>query len=185
MSKNPPNPKQLNGDKKVPVQLVPPALTLGAAKALGEGASRYGPYNWRESNVEAMTYVGAILRHLYAYLDGEDIDPESPVGKRHLDGIAGSIAILLDATDGGFLIDNRPPKSAAPELTRAPFEKPEAKSAVRYRIEYRTSSEGKWKFDAYDELDVSRTRSELESRVEHHRRQFSKKWEFRIVEVPA
>jgi hypothetical protein len=114
--KNPPNPKQKFGDAKVPLHLVPPALAIGAAIALGEGAPRYGPYNWRETDVEVMTYIGALERHLAAYKDGEDIDPDSSVGKRHLDGMAACLAILLDATDGGFLIDNRPPKGPAPRL---------------------------------------------------------------------
>ena len=114
------NPKKAYGDAKLPVHLVPPALVLGAAKALGEGAAKYGPYNWRSTRVEAMTYVGAMLRHIAAYLDGEDIDPESSTGKTHLDGIAGSLAVLMDATYSGYLDDNRPPKGAAPRLVRTP-----------------------------------------------------------------
>jgi hypothetical protein len=70
-----------------------------------------------------MTYVGAIERHLAAYKDGEDIDPDSKEGKGHLDGLAASLAILLDAQDGGFLIDNRPPPGPAPRLVRIPVKK--------------------------------------------------------------
>lgn len=116
----PANPKQAFGDKKRPVHVVPPALMLGASKAFGEGAVKYGAYNWRETNVESMTYIGALLRHAFAYLDGEDVDPESTTGKLHLEGMAACIGILLDGTYGGFLIDNRPPKGPAPELTRMP-----------------------------------------------------------------
>lgn len=116
----PPNPKQAYGDLKAKVQLVPPALTLGAARALEEGAVKYGPYNWRDIKVESLTYVGAILRHTFAYMDGEDLDPESTVGKTHLEGIAGCIAILLDATNGNFLIDNRPPAGPAPKMVLTP-----------------------------------------------------------------
>lgn len=110
------NPKKAYGDAKIPMHLVPPALQISAARGLGEGAEKYGPYNWRETNVEATTYIGAIERHLAAYKDGEDVDPDSAVGKRHLDGIAASLAILIDATDGGFLIDNRPPPGPASRL---------------------------------------------------------------------
>lgn len=123
-----PNPKQRYGDMKVPLHLVPPALAIGAAKALGEGAKKYGAWNFRHTRVEALTYVGAIQRHIAAYLDGEDIDPESLTGKRHLDGIAACVAILLDAEHLGTLIDNRPPKGPAPRLLRSPgFVEPEAK----------------------------------------------------------
>lgn len=117
-----PNPKQAYGDKKVPLQTVPPALIIGAARAFSEGAKKYGPFNWRNTKVEAMTYVGAIQRHLAAYIDGEDVDPESITGKLHLEGIAACVGILLDAQAGGFLIDNRPPEGPAPELVRTPKE---------------------------------------------------------------
>lgn len=112
----PPNPKQAYGDKKVPMHTVPPALMIGAAKAFGEGAVKYGPFNWRDKSVEAMTYVGAIQRHLAAYIDGEDVDPDSLTGKLHLEGIAACVGILLDCFYGGFLLDNRPPKGPAPKL---------------------------------------------------------------------
>lgn len=118
----PANPKQAYGNKKLPVHLVPPALVLGAAKALGEGAVKYGAYNWRETRVEATTYSGAILRHLYAWMDGEDVDPESTTGKLHLEGIAACVAILLDTIYAGTLIDNRPPAGPAPRLVLTPKE---------------------------------------------------------------
>ena len=117
----PANPKQIHGDRKVPLHLVPPALVIGAARALGEGVKKgYGPFNWRHSKVQANTYIGAIMRHLQSYLDGEEVDPESIVGKHHLDGAAASLAILMDAKDGGFLIDDRPPRGPAPGLLRDP-----------------------------------------------------------------
>lgn len=109
------NPKQAYGDNKVGVQFVPPALMIAAAEALGPkpggGATKYGPYNWRDIPVECMTYVGAILRHILAYMDGEDIDPEG--NKPHLGGIVANAAILLDAKSAGTLIDNRPSKGTA------------------------------------------------------------------------
>lgn len=114
------NPKKRYGDSKRRVDLVPPALELGAAVSLAEGGDKYGPYNWRKDPVEAMTYAAAIKRHLGAWMDGEDVDPESKAGKLHLEGIAGCIAILLDSYYLGSLIDNRPPKGPAPMLTRAP-----------------------------------------------------------------
>lgn len=117
---NPPNPKQRMGDRKIPLHLVPPALMLGAGRALREGAVKYGPYNWRTSKVEMLTYLGALMRHAAAILDGEDVDPESTTGKLHLDGIAACCAILLDAFEGGFLIDNRPPKGPGARLARDP-----------------------------------------------------------------
>ena len=114
------NPKKRYGDSKRRVDLVPPALELGAAVSLAEGGDKYGPYNWRKDPVEAMTYAAALKRHIFAWMDGEDVDPESKAGKLHLEGIAGCVAILLDSYYSGILIDNRPPKGPAPMLTRAP-----------------------------------------------------------------
>lgn len=111
------NPKQLQGDYKVPLHLVPPGLTIYAAMALGEGgkwkAKPYGPYNFRDSPVEVMTYIGGIMRHLADFLDGTDIDPDSPINKPSLAGVAGSLAILIDAIENGNAIDNRPKKGNA------------------------------------------------------------------------
>lgn len=111
LSDKPSNPKQQYGDLKVPLQLVPAAATAYMAMGLKEGARKYGPFNWRETDVEAMTYVGAVLRHLSAYVDGEDIDPES--GNPHLAHAMASLAILVDASEGDTLIDNRPPSGPA------------------------------------------------------------------------
>lgn len=104
------NPKQLYGDKKLPVQWVPPVAIAYLGMALREGGKKYGPYNWRDLKVESMTYVGAALRHILAYLDGEDIDPDS--GNPHIAHAMACMAITADATEGGFLIDNRPTKGA-------------------------------------------------------------------------
>lgn len=112
------NPKQAFGDKKLPVHLVPPALMLEAALNMGDGAEKYGPYNWRHKKVEAMTYVAAIQRHLAAFLDGEDVDPESKRGATHLGAIAACVGILTDARNMGNLIDNRPPKGSAGDMIR-------------------------------------------------------------------
>jgi hypothetical protein len=69
------------------------------------GADKYGAWNWRETGVCASTYVNAILRHLNAWRDGEDLDPES--GISHLAHIACSCNILLDADYCDTLQDDR------------------------------------------------------------------------------
>ena len=101
------DPKGAAGKLKPQLQLIPPISNAETAKALKHGADRYGPWNWRTANVESMTYIGAIKRHLDAYLDGEDLDES---GAHHLGHIAASCAILLDAGKFGTLVDNRPPK---------------------------------------------------------------------------
>jgi hypothetical protein len=49
---------------------------LGVARVLGYGAKKYAPHNWREG-IEHSRLIAAALRHLLAYLDGEDDDPET------------------------------------------------------------------------------------------------------------
>lgn len=112
------NPKAAFGALKAPLHLVPPALELYASVGLAEGAPKYGPYNWREpgKGIKMSTYFGAIKRHLYAMMDGEDVDPDSPLGKLHLQGLAANVAILCDAHAGGFLTDDRPLPGPAPRL---------------------------------------------------------------------
>jgi hypothetical protein len=112
--KNSGNPKDLLGDTKPNLALVPPAASIYMALAMGDGAKKYGPYNWREKEVRAMVYVAAALRHINAYLDGEDHAEDSH--KPHLAHALACLGILADATETGNLIDDRPAEGAAAEL---------------------------------------------------------------------
>ncbi len=111
------NPKQAHGDKKVPLHLVPGAASAYTAMGLKEGARKYGAFNWRETSIETMTYVGATLRHLSAFVDGEDMDPES--GNPHLAHAMASLAILIDAIESDCAIDNRPVSGPAAKTLEA------------------------------------------------------------------
>ena len=100
------DPKGAAGLLKPQLQLIPPALNEEVAKALFCGSVKYGPWNWREHEVQIMTYLGAMRRHIDAVIEGEDIDPES--GAHHLGHIAAGCGIILDARRHGTLVDNRP-----------------------------------------------------------------------------
>ncbi len=103
------DPKKTMGDQKPQLQLIPPALNNEVAKALQNGIDKgYGPFNWRETPVEVMTYLGAMKRHIDDFLDGEDVASDSKV--HHMGHIAANCAIILDAAKHGTLVDNRPPK---------------------------------------------------------------------------
>lgn len=108
------NPKAAVGAKKLPVHYVPPALMLGAAEAMADGGKKYGPYNFRESQIAAGVYMGASLRHLFAWWDGEDIAQDS--GVHHLKHVAACIGLMLDAMECGTFDDDRPPKSGASKM---------------------------------------------------------------------
>ena len=100
------DPKKKAGDLKAPLHLLPTYSMRQTAHVLSLGAEKYGVYNWRESGgVKATTYSSAIMRHLFQYMDGEDIDEES--GKSHLAHIMATCAILMDADRVGELLDDR------------------------------------------------------------------------------
>jgi len=99
------DPKGAAGALKAPMHLIPPFALEQTAWVQKLGAEKYGPYNWRKTGVCASTYVSAIMRHLNAWRDGEDLDPES--GISHIAHIATSCNILLDAGHCGTLQDDR------------------------------------------------------------------------------
>lgn len=101
----PTNPKDAIGSDKLPLHLWPmPATALGCV-ALLDGALKYGRSNWRDAGVRATIYVDALIRHVTAYLEGEDVDPDS--GVPHLGHALACLAILVDAEAAGKLIDDR------------------------------------------------------------------------------
>lgn len=108
------NPKDLLGVKKVPMHLVPPTATIHEAMALRDGASKYGPYNWRDNCVIASIYIDACKRHIDAWIDGEEVAEDS--GVHHLGHARACLAIILDALENGTLDDDRPAKGAASAL---------------------------------------------------------------------
>ena len=103
------NPKDAIAATKPDVSLVPPALILHTARAMENGAAKYGPFNWRDQgkSIRARVYVAAAIRHLSQWLDGEETASDS--GAHHLGHAAACCGILLDAQAGGWLKDDRPP----------------------------------------------------------------------------
>lgn len=101
----PPNPKQIYGDAKPPLHLIPPAGNDEQAKALACGAKKYGVFNWRLSKVQYTTYLAAMKRHIDCIIDGEEFDAES--GAHHLGSVMAGCSIVLDARRHGRLIDDR------------------------------------------------------------------------------
>jgi hypothetical protein len=111
------NPKDLVGATKTPLALVPVGAIVQVAGAFAVGAKKYGPHNWRSYPVQRMTYLEAALRHIYADIDGETIDPET--GQPHVAHAVAGLMILLDAIACDSHVDNRPPKGAAAALMAA------------------------------------------------------------------
>jgi hypothetical protein len=100
------NPKERFGKAKPNLFLVPPSAEIYLATAFQDGAVKYGPYNWRQSDVNASTYIAACKRHLASWIDGDDIDETS--GVHHLAHAMACLAIILDAGECDTLHDDRP-----------------------------------------------------------------------------
>lgn len=99
------NPKDLVGSKKPDMSLVPPTATLYTALAMENGRQKYGKNNWRLKKVIASIYVAAAKRHIDAWLEGEEVAEDS--GVPHLGHALATLAILVDAYEGGNMVDDR------------------------------------------------------------------------------
>jgi hypothetical protein len=100
------NPKSKFGVQKPALGLIPLAALEAAAGAHQLGADKYGAWNWREHSVAASVYINAIMRHIKAWQEVGDNDPES--GVSHLGHVMACCGILLDAQANGKLVDDRP-----------------------------------------------------------------------------
>lgn len=70
-----------------------------------DGMLKYGRTNWRSAGVRSSIYVDAAKRHLNAWFEGEDTDPDS--GLPHLAHALATIGILVDAQAAGMMNDDR------------------------------------------------------------------------------
>jgi len=105
------NPKDAVGTKKVPFSTVPSHIIAEIGLAMLEGGRKYGRHNYRAIGVRASVYYDACLRHLTAWWEGEDIDPDS--GLSHIVKAAACLAVLRDSMLIGNWADDRPPKIKA------------------------------------------------------------------------
>jgi len=69
---------------KLPLDLLDPLALEGLAGVLAFGAKKYASHNWR-GGISYSRLVAALLRHVFALLRGERIDPES--GLPHIDHV--------------------------------------------------------------------------------------------------
>lgn len=99
------NPKDAIGSDKLPLHLWPETATVLGCLGLLDGALKYGRANFRAIGVRASIYVDACRRHLAAWFEGEDLDPDS--GLPHLAHALACLAIVVDAQAAGKLRDDR------------------------------------------------------------------------------
>jgi hypothetical protein len=110
------NPKDLIGNKKVSITKFPAIGTVMGAMAMMDGASKYGPFNWRGNSVIASIYIDALMRHAMAWFEGQETASDSKV--HHLGHAIACAAIILDAQATGNLVDDRPYNREELEGTR-------------------------------------------------------------------
>jgi hypothetical protein len=99
------NPKDAIGCNKVPLHLFPETATILGSLGLLDGMLKYGRANWRRAGIRASIYYDACRRHMNAWFEGEDTDPDS--GLPHLAHAIACIAIIIDAKAAGKLNDDR------------------------------------------------------------------------------
>jgi len=76
-------------------------------KVLAYGAVKYGPNNWRKG-IAWGRLIGAVLRHVFAWMRGEDLDPES--GLPHLSHALTTLMMLVEFQQTRRDLDDRWPK---------------------------------------------------------------------------
>jgi len=108
MNKKDTNPKDALGIKKVPMSCVPTLPMLELGLAMMEGARKYGRHNYRAVGTRSSVYYDAIMRHITAWWEGEDIDPDS--GVHHLMKAAACCLVHRDSMYMGNVEDDRPLK---------------------------------------------------------------------------
>jgi len=100
------NPKDACGIKKVPLSGMPANVLLEAGLVKLHGDLKYGRFNWRDVGVRGSVYYDAAFRHLAAWYEGEDNDPDS--GVHHIAHAITGLVVLRDSIMRGNWTDDRP-----------------------------------------------------------------------------
>ena len=91
---------------KAPISMVLEARHAleGCAQVLAFGADKYDRGNWRKG-LKHTEIADSMIRHLSAYLAGEDVDPES--GLPHVDHVLCNAIFLSETTRTHPKLDDR------------------------------------------------------------------------------
>ena len=86
------------------MDLIPPEALTALGAVLAHGADRYGERNW-EAGLDWGRITAALLRHLTAWMAGEDRDPDS--GMPHSWHVLTNAAFLVAHEARGIGTDTR------------------------------------------------------------------------------
>jgi len=89
---------------KTRLDLLPVGALRQIAEVLGYGAAKYSANNWARGT-EWSRYYAALQRHLFAWWEGEDVDPET--GASHLAHAGCCLLFLLEYERHGWGADDR------------------------------------------------------------------------------
>lgn len=129
------NPKDSVGTGKVPVSTIPAPVIAEVGLAMLEGARKYGRHNFRIAGVRASIYYDAVVsRHLPAWWEGQDEDPDTctldadgnPIpgtGLSHITKAIAALVVLRDAMMNQMWVDDRPPPFRDPNWVASMNEK--------------------------------------------------------------
>lgn len=120
------NPKDAIGISKAALSALPLQVVVEAGLGMMEGGLKYGRHNYREAGVRASVYFDATLRHLIAWFEGEDEDPDTQerdadgavvpgTGVNHVAKAITSLMVLRDAMLNNMCTDDRAPEPADPQ----------------------------------------------------------------------
>ncbi len=104
------NPKDAVGTAKVPFSTIPAQVMAEIGLAMLEGALKYGRHNYRAAGVRASVYYDAAMRHLAAWWEGQDFDPDSNLS--HVTKALACLTVLRDSMLQRNWTDDRPPEVA-------------------------------------------------------------------------
>lgn len=93
-----------NDSEKIRMELLSTTALLEIAKVMTFGAKKYDADNWR-GGIAWRRVLGAALRHLTAFNDGEDTDPET--GLSHLAHLGCCVMFLLEYEKTHKELDDR------------------------------------------------------------------------------
>lgn len=89
---------------KPPMSLIDRHAVEQIAQVLAFGANKYAAHNWRQG-IAFSRLLDAALRHLFAFADGEDTDPES--GLSHIAHAGCCVVFLLGMIHAHPELDDR------------------------------------------------------------------------------
>ena len=91
---------------KARMDLIPVLPLMSLAELYRIGAEKYRDRNWETGGMEFSRVYGAALRHIYAWWNGEEFDPEN--GQHHLDAAVFNLFALREYVIRGKGEDDRP-----------------------------------------------------------------------------